>query len=485
MHSIFWFRTRQWVLSRVLHLTEHKKQTLLAAPDAVLLLPALFRKRRISRILLVTTPGFVRRGTLTSLLDGCKKENISVTIFSEIAPDPQIESVEQGFRLYQQIQAQAILAIGGGSVLDTAKLIGARVCCPKKTVPAMRGLLKVRRKLPPLFAVPTTAGTGSEATAAAVITDCIDGKPYKYAVNDLCLIPDTAVLDPRLTISLPSSMTADTGMDALTHAMEAFLNLFASRSVQNASIEAVCENFHALPEAWRDGSRLAARQEMLHASYLAGFAFTNNFVGYVHAIAHAVGALYHIPHGRANAVLLPAVLREYGSCIAPKLAVLADALSLGGDTVSEKAERMIAAIEAMRDSFDIPSTLPHLSPNDYTEIARRALKDPAFFKIYSFQFLEGSPFTASDLASGISTAVITDDLARRLFGTTEEVVGRSFSLNYIDYRVCAYWEQEHSPVFHKEPVPETKSLLNISLQPCCIHNLCMQDKHQFLQRLPC
>ena len=243
MHSIFWFRTRQWVLSRVLHLTEHKKQTLLAAPDAVLLLPTLFRKRRISRILLVTTPGFVRRGTLTSLLDGCKKENISVTIFSEIAPDPQIESVEQGFRLYQQIQAQAILAIGGGSVLDAAKLIGARVCCPKKTVPAMRGLLKVRRKLPPLFAVPTTAGTGSEATAAAVITDCIDGKPYKYAVNDLCLIPDTAVLDPRLTISLPSSMTADTGMDALTHAMEAFLNLFASHSVQNASIEAVCENF--------------------------------------------------------------------------------------------------------------------------------------------------------------------------------------------------------------------------------------------------
>lgn len=181
--------------------------------------------------------------------------------------------MEQGFRLYQQIQAQAILAIGGGSVLDAAKLIGARVCCPKKTVPTMRGLLKVRRKLPPLFAVPTTAGTGSEATAAAVITDCIDGKPYKYAVNDLCLIPDTAVLDPRLTISLPSSMTADTGMDALTHAMEAFLNLFASRSVQNASIEAVCENFHALPEAWRDGTHLAARQEMLHASYLAGFRF--------------------------------------------------------------------------------------------------------------------------------------------------------------------------------------------------------------------
>ena len=206
-----------------------------------------------------------------------------------------------------------------------------------------------------------------------VITD-IERK-RKFVCVDPHDMPIIAIVDPDMMSSMPKGLTASTGMDALTHAMEAFLNLFASRSVQNASIEAVCENFHALPEAWRDGSRLAARQEMLHASYLAGFAFTNNFVGYVHAIAHAVGALYHIPHGRANAVLLPAVLREYGSCIAPKLAVLADALSLGGDTVSEKAERMIAAIEAMRDSFDIPSTLPHLSPNDYTEIARRALKE--------------------------------------------------------------------------------------------------------------
>lgn len=375
MDSILRFRTRQWVLSRVLHLTERKKQTLLAAPDALLELPGLFRTRQISRILLVTTPGFVRRGTLEPLLAACKEQQISVTAFSEIEPDPQIASVEQGFRLFQQVQAQAILAVGGGSVLDAAKLIGARVCCPKKTVPAMRGILKIHRKLPPLFAVPTTAGTGSEATAAAVITDSIHGKPYKYAVNDLCLIPDTAVRDPRLTLSLPASMTADTGMDALTHAMEAFLNLFASRQVRQASIEAIQEIFHALPSAFCNGSDLTARQEMLHASYLAGFAFTNNFVGYVHAIAHAVGALYHIPHGRANAILLPAVLREYGSCIEQKLAVLADALSLGGNTVPEKAGRMISAVEAMRDSFEIPSTLPHLSPADYEEIARRALKE--------------------------------------------------------------------------------------------------------------
>ena len=308
MHSIFWFRTRQWVLSRVLHLTEHKKQTLLAAPDAVLLLPALFRKRRISRILLVTTPGFVRRGTLTSLLDGCKKENISVTIFSEIAPDPQIESVEQGFRLYQQLQAQAILAIGGGSVLDAAKLIGARVCCPKKTVPAMRGLLKVRRKLPPLFAVPTTAGTGSEATAAAVITDCIDGKPYKYAVNDLCLIPDTAVLDPRLTISLPSSMTADTGMDALTHAIEAYVSVGAHPLTDANALEAIRLINLWLPKAVDDGHNLEAREQMAFGQYLAGMAFNSAGLGLVHALAHQPGATHNLPHGVCNAILLPIML---------------------------------------------------------------------------------------------------------------------------------------------------------------------------------
>ena len=202
------------------------------------------------------------------------------------------------------------------------------------------------------------------------------GNHTKYAVNDLCLIPDTAVLDPRLTIKPPVLYDRRYRYGCPDPCHGSFSEpLRLPQRDKNASIEAVCENFHALPEAWRDGSRLAARQEMLYASYLAGFAFTNNFVGYVHAIRPRLGALYHIPHGRANAVLLPAVLREYGSCIAPKLAVLADALSLGGDTVSEKAERMIAAIEAMRDSFDIPSTLPHLSPNDYTEIARRALKE--------------------------------------------------------------------------------------------------------------
>ena len=319
-------------------------------------------------------PDLIKFGVTKKVTDVLDKNGLVYEIYSDIKPNPTIQNVQHGVQAFKDSGADYLIAIGGGSSMDTSKAIGIIIANPEfEDVRSLEGVAPTKKPCVPIIAVPTTAGTAAEVTINYVITDV--EKKRKFVCVDPHDMPIIAIVDPEMMSSMPKGLTASTGMDALTHAMEAFLNLFASRSVQNASIEAVCENFHALPEVWRDGTHLAARQEMLHASYLAGFAFTNNFVGYVHAIAHAVGALYHIPHGRANAVLLPAVLREYGSCIAPKLAVLADALSLGGDTVSEKAERMIAAIEAMRDSFDIPSTLPHLSPNDYTEIARRALKE--------------------------------------------------------------------------------------------------------------
>ena len=319
-------------------------------------------------------PDLIKFNVTSKVTDILTANGLDYELYSDIKPNPTIENVKHGVEAFKASGADYLIAIGGGSSMDTSKAIGIIIANPEfEDVRSLEGTAPTKNPCVPIIAVPTTAGTAAEVTINYVITDV--ERKRKFVCVDPHDMPIIAVVDPDMMSSMPKGLTASTGMDALTHAMEAFLNLFASRSVQNASIEAVCENFHALPEVWRDGTHLAARQEMLHASYLAGFAFTNNFVGYVHAIAHAVGALYHIPHGRANAVLLPAVLREYGSCIAPKLAVLADALSLGGDTVSEKAERMIAAIEAMRDSFDIPSTLPHLSPNDYTEIARRALKE--------------------------------------------------------------------------------------------------------------
>ena len=332
------------------------------------------KARAFKKAFVCSDPDLIKFGVTKKVTDILDKNGLAYEIYSDIKANPTIQNVQHGVEAFKKAEADYLIAIGGGSSMDTSKAIGIIIANPEfEDVRSLEGVAPTKKPCVPIIAVPTTAGTAAEVTINYVITDV--ERKRKFVCVDPHDMPVIAIVDPDMMSSMPKGLTASTGMDALTHAMEAFLNLFASRSVQNASIEAVCENFHALPEVWRDGTHLAARQEMLHASYLAGFAFTNNFVGYVHAIAHAVGALYHIPHGRANAVLLPAVLREYGSCIAPKLAVLADALSLGGDTVSEKAERMIAAIEAMRDSFDIPSTLPHLSPNDYTEIARRALKE--------------------------------------------------------------------------------------------------------------
>ena len=284
--------------------------------------------------------------------------------------------MEQGFRLYQQIQAQAILAIGGGSVLDTAKLIGARVCCPKKTVPAMRGLLKVRRKLPPLFAVPTTAGTGSEATAAAVITDCIDGKPYKYAVNDLCLIPDTAVLDPRLTISLPSSMTADTGMDALTHAIEGYTTKAAWEMTDMfhlKAIEIISKSLRGAVANTPEG-----REGMALGQYIAGMGFSNVGLGIAHSMAHTLGAVYDTPHGVACAMMLPIVMEYNQECTGEKYREIARAMGVAGVDEMTQEEYRKAAIDAVKKlsaDVGIPSVLEAVKEEDLQFLADSAHAD--------------------------------------------------------------------------------------------------------------
>ena len=367
------YRVYQGAMALALRVLPEKKQELVTGNGSFLKAAVILKQHGVHKVQIVTTAGTVRRGTLAPLLSELESEGIEAAVFDGVRPDPDLSCIECAAKSYRDEGCDAFLSVGGGSAIDCTKLAAARTVKPEQPVEKMKGTLKVRRKLPFTVAVPTTAGTGSEVTAAAVATDA--KRELKFPVADLCLVPDAAILDPLLTCALPKSITADTGMDAFTHAIEAYTNCFASQKVRHYALDAMKLIHENLLSAYMDGYNLPAREHLLLGSYYAGIAFTNGYVGYVHAIAHAVGALYHIPHGRANAVLLPAVLREYGSCIAPKLAVLADALSLGGDTVSEKAERMIAAIEAMRDSFDIPSTLPHLPPNDYAEIARRALKE--------------------------------------------------------------------------------------------------------------
>ena len=245
----------------------------------------------------------------------------------------------------------------------------------RKTLSQMRGVLKVRRKLPPLIAVPTTAGTGSECTLAAVITD--PKAHTKYAINDFPLIPRYALLDARMTMTMPPFLTATTGLDALTHAVEAYIGRSTTRDTRQAALSAIQLIFANLPQAVANGNDSTARKNMAHAAYLAGLAFTKSYVGYVHALAHALGGMYGVAHGFANAVLLPVVLRGYGSAVEKKLKDCAIAANIADTTTSphEAAQRFIEAIEAMNRLFHIDTQIPQIRSEDLPYLCAHAARE--------------------------------------------------------------------------------------------------------------
>ena len=288
--------------------------------------------------------------------------------FHSVTANPKIETVEQIVNQFRAEGCDSMVAIGGGSPMDAAKAAAARLARPRRSVGQLKGLLKVRKKIVPFAAVPTTAGTGSETTIAAVVTD---EAHHKYAVSDLCLIPRWAILDPELTVSLPASVTAETGLDALTHAVEAYTNvLYNTGETRRLARQAVQAIFAYLPRACAHGEDLRARQELLTASFRAGFAFTRASVGNVHAIAHTLGGLYDVPHGRANAVLLPVVLEEYGPAAHKRLAELADVVGLcPRGTRAEKAQAFIAAIYAMNRQLGIPEGFSCIREEDLPQMA--------------------------------------------------------------------------------------------------------------------
>ena len=307
-----------------------------------------------------------------ALQETLDEQDILLSIFSAVETDPSVETVERVASQYRLDRCDCFLVIGGGSPMDAAKAAAARLARPEKTVPQLGGLLKVRRRVPPLIAVPTTAGTGSETTIAAVVTD----GHHKYAISDLCLIPRYAILDPTLSTGLPPRITAETGMDALTHAVEAYLSRFYNTGMTRALAEsAVVAIFAHLERAYRDGASLDDRAAMLQASFDAGAAFTRASVGNVHAIAHTLGGLYGVPHGLANAVLLPLVLEDYGAAAYPRLAHLAGLLGLKGDTEETRAKAFIAEIRAMNARMNVPDRLDCIRDEDIPLMARWAAQE--------------------------------------------------------------------------------------------------------------
>lgn len=332
----------------------------------------LLQGRQISSVLLVADAGVRILGLTAALEESLERAHIACVVYEQRTPNPTIADVEEARALYAAGGAQAILAVGGGSAMDCAKVVGARIARPDKPIQKMRGLLRILRKTPLLIAVPTTAGTGSETTLAAVITD--SETRYKYPINDFALIPDYAVLDAELTLGLPPQITATTGMDALTHAVEAYIGRSTNHLTRAMAEEAVTLIAQNLQTVYRDGGNLAARQHMLRAAYCAGIAFTRSYVGYVHAVAHSLGGQYGLAHGLVNAVILPHMLRRYGGSCTVKLARLARRAGLvPPDTPdAEAAERLIAWIESMNESFGLPAGFPQIREEDIPQMARRA-----------------------------------------------------------------------------------------------------------------
>lgn len=371
-----WCRLYQKVMKIAMdHIPFWRKPKLITGRDSLKKLPDMLKRKGFRNVMLVTDPGIASLGLHEPLVKWIREEGIQCVVYDKTTANPTIANVEEALQLYKANGCHALIAFGGGSPMDCAKGVGARVARPRKKIQSMRGELKIWKPIPLLVAIPTTSGTGSETTLAAVLTD--EKTHEKYALNDFVLIPKYAVLDPVLTTGLPPHITATTGMDALTHAVEAYIGKSNTVQTIEDSVSAVKLIFQNLERAYQNGEDIEARENMQKASFLAGAAFTRAYVGYVHAIAHSLGGEYGIPHGLANAVILPYVLEAYGSSVYMSLAELADIVKIGQDLESdqEKANAFIAEIKAMNKRMGIPDKLEGILEDDIDILAKRAAKE--------------------------------------------------------------------------------------------------------------
>ena len=370
----FYCRVFQKTMKLVSPLLPWREPQLLAPEGGAEGLGAMI-KGKYRKVLVVTGPNVFKKGLADGLLRGFDSAGVKYELFNRVVNNPTIDNIEEAFTVYRNGECDAIVALGGGSPMDLAKVVGARAARPEKKVKQMKGLLKIRKRIPDLYAIPTTAGSGSETTLAAVVSDSETHE--KYAINDVSLIPRYAILDPKMTVGLPPQTTATTGMDALTHAVEAYIGGSNTKLTRTRAEQAVKLIFDNLKKAYDDGADIEARTNMQKASYYAGVAFTRAYVGYVHALAHALGGFYGTPHGLANAVLLPIVLQMYGSSCEKRLARLARNAGVVDEAVSdvETAQRFIDWVQEMNDSMGIPRKLSGIQEEDIQLMAKHADKE--------------------------------------------------------------------------------------------------------------
>lgn len=371
----YWLhRVYMWCLKVAAKVLPISKPTLFLGKDALKQLCHSVSIMDINKVLLVTDSGLVKLGFAKKLTFEFERVGVHCEIYEGVEPDPTYRHVEEGLSLYRRHRCQAVVALGGGSSIDCAKVIAARAT-NDKPIQRLVGLLKVWKAPAPIFVIPTTAGTGSEVTVAAVVSDPITHQ--KTPIMDPKLVPIAAALDPNLMLALPAHITAQTGMDALTHAIEAYLSDNATQETDRYALAAFSLIDDNLEKAVKFGQNALARQNMALASYYAGLAFTKASLGYVHAIAHTLGAKYGTPHGLANAVVLPHVLEFSKSEAQERMAKLADTLELTNSHVSDsiKAQAFIDYIKQLQKSLDLPSHFDHILQEHITELAKQSLHE--------------------------------------------------------------------------------------------------------------
>ncbi len=365
----------QAVTSIVLYFFPWSVAKQITGAGCVTKLPEIIKGEGIDNVLIVTDQNLRKIGLLDSLLKSLEEAGIRYTIFDDVKPNPTDRNVEEGLLFYKNNGCRGMIAFGGGSPIDCSKAIGARVARPNKTTTQMNGLCTVRRRIPKIFAVPTTAGSGSETAMSSLIIE--EKTHHKAAIHDPLMIPPYAVLDPQLLVSLPPAVTSTTGMDALCHAVESYMNhTYCTKLEIDFALDAVRLIHENLVTSYENGNNLEARLNMQIAAFKAGRAFTRGGVGYTHAVGHALSGLYDIPHALAMAVILPHALRQDGSAAYFRLARLAEACGMEGADDAEKSEKFISWIDHINAKMAIPDKFKNLiKDEDIPQIIEWAMKE--------------------------------------------------------------------------------------------------------------
>lgn len=336
----------------------------------------------ITRAFIVTDPTMMELGYVDKALYYLRKREIYChsEIFYEVEPDPSIETIERGVAAMKAFAPDVIIALGGGSAIDAAKGMWLFYEHPDTSFDGLRlKFMDIRKrafhfpnlgKKAQMVAIPTTSGTGSEVTSFSVITDKKNGN-IKYPLADYELTPDVAIIDPQFVTTLPKSIVADTGLDVLTHAIEAYVSVLASDYTNGLAIKAIELIFKYLPRSYENANDTVAREKVHNASCIAGMAFSNSFLGINHSMAHKLGGEFHITHGRANAVLLPYVIEynaqkptkftifpKYGEFVADyRYSQISRQLGFGGDTQEEQIANLIKAVRDLMKRLNMPMSI--------------------------------------------------------------------------------------------------------------------------------